>query len=256
MGMIVTDDKHYKNIANTIREITGSEETYTSEEMTKGVNEVYEAGKQAQYDEFWDEYQANGTRTQYSGMFSHGWNDVIFDPKYCIKPENASSMFAFSHIAKKITAEMFDGSLNTNYYRMFQQAKITEVEVLDLSSATNTADIFRDSYCHTIDRLIFNSGGTTVITSDIFGNASRLKNINSVEGLIAGYNLSFPKSPLTVASMKNIILALKDYSGTDKEGAYTLTFSSSCRTALDAEGATAPNGYTWREYATQLGWNC
>lgn len=264
---MATVDEKMTAIAGAIRDKTGGTEPLTLDDMAIGVDEVYNKGgeegynsgiaegKKAQYDEFWDTYQVNGTRTTYSGMFGWGWNDAIFNPKYCIKPTNGSSMFAFSDITKKITAEMFDGSLNTNYYRMFQQSDITEVEVLDLSSATNTGDIFRDSYCHTIDKLIFNTEGNTVIASDIFGNTSRLKNINSVEGLIAGYNLSFPKSPLTVESIKNIILALKDYAGTDSEYAYTLTLKSTTWTALDAEGATAPGGITWRDYITALGWN-
>ena len=50
---------------------------------------VYDAGKQAQYDEFWDEFQGNGTRGVYLYAFSmatqlYGWNDTIYNPKYPI----------------------------------------------------------------------------------------------------------------------------------------------------------------------------
>ena len=55
--------------------------------------------------------------------------------------------------------------------------------------------------------------------------------------------------------MKSIISALKDYSGTDKEFTYTVTFTSACITALDKEGNNSPNGNTWRNYANDKGWN-
>ena len=50
---------------------------------------VYEGGKQAQYDEFWDAFQGNGTRGVYLYAFSmatqlYGWNDAIYNPKYPI----------------------------------------------------------------------------------------------------------------------------------------------------------------------------
>ena len=58
---------------------------------------------------------------------------------------------------------------------------------------------------------------------------------------------------LTIDSLKNIINALVDYYGTD-DGKYKLTLNSTCNATLEAEGATAPNGLTWREYALFKGW--
>ena len=50
---------------------------------------VYEAGKKAEYDAFWDAFQGNGTRGAYLYAFSmatqlYGWNDTIYNPKYPI----------------------------------------------------------------------------------------------------------------------------------------------------------------------------
>lgn len=54
-----------------------------SSEYANKVSEVYEAGKQAEYDKFWDNLQQNGNRRNYWGAFSGaGWNDEIFKPKY------------------------------------------------------------------------------------------------------------------------------------------------------------------------------
>jgi hypothetical protein len=51
---------------------------------------------------------------------------------------------------------------------------------------------------------------------------------------------------------------LKDYSGTSNENVYTITFSTDCKTALEAEGATAEyNGQpcTWTELIAYKKWN-
>jgi hypothetical protein len=55
--------------------------------------------------------------------------------------------------------------------------------------------------------------------------------------------------------MKSIITHLKNYSGTASEYTYSLTLTSACKTALEAEGTTSPNGNLWTEYVSDLGWN-
>ena len=59
---------------------------------------------------------------------------------------------------------------------------------------------------------------------------------------------------LTIDSLKNIINALVDYSGTENEGTYKLTLNINCNSRLDNEGATAPGGLTWKEYIAAKGW--
>ncbi len=51
MALVVTDNKHYQNIAHKIREKTGSARGYSSADMAEGVNEVYQAGKASMIDE-------------------------------------------------------------------------------------------------------------------------------------------------------------------------------------------------------------
>lgn len=57
-------------IADAIRDKTGSTEAIKPEDMANGVEEVAAAISQAEYDKFWDEYQSNGTRTNCRFMFS------------------------------------------------------------------------------------------------------------------------------------------------------------------------------------------
>ena len=50
--------------------------------LAQKIGQVFELGRKAEYDAFWDEYQQNGTRTNYTAAFRTGWNDKIFRPKY------------------------------------------------------------------------------------------------------------------------------------------------------------------------------
>ena len=61
-------------IADAIRERTGETEPLTLDDMATDIPKVYEKGKQAERDEFWDAYQENGKRTQYNFAFAVGCN--------------------------------------------------------------------------------------------------------------------------------------------------------------------------------------
>lgn len=265
MGIIVTDDKHYKNIASAIREKTNSEETYAPEKMPSGVDEVFEAGKTAEWSDFWDVVQQNGKRTDYSyGFFnesavSYTWTEKTFNPKYDMTPTNANRMFTnfrgsidFTEYLANLGIKL-DLSKASNAQHIFHGSKLLRVPVIDVSGATHQygyMNLFSWCPIHTVDKWIVADNGIKFI--DTFAGNYALKNI-VVEGII-GQSVSFSTCPLTVESIKSIISHLKDYS-TEAPFTYTVTFSSACLTALDAEGNTSPNGNTWRQYAQDLGWN-
>lgn len=49
------------------------------------VKKVFDAGKKAEYNAFWDAYQQSGQRWNYSYAFaSELWDDTTFNPKYSI----------------------------------------------------------------------------------------------------------------------------------------------------------------------------
>ena len=53
--------------------------------IAENESKVFEAGKKAEYDRFWDAYQQNGNRTHYVSAFTFlGWTDVTYQPKYPI----------------------------------------------------------------------------------------------------------------------------------------------------------------------------
>lgn len=90
--------------------------------------------------------------------------------------------------------------------------------------------------------------------TDAFLNVYYLKKINFVEESIP-ISLNFSKSTLLeLESAKSIIKGLKNYAGTDKEFVYSIQFSAETLALLEADGETAPDGMTWRDYAMSKGW--
>jgi hypothetical protein len=258
----VIDDTRLANIASAIREKTGKGATYTDEEMPTGVAEVYEAGKKAEYDDFWDAYQNNGNRTDYRYAFAYfGWKKENFKPKYDIRPTGANGEYMFSNggelskydLAKALEEQgvVLDLSGLTTSSREFYMSRFTKLPTLDFSGCTSMANTF-DYYIGTSIKLILSESGNTTFSS-VFRRGSSLTTVTIESGVI-GRSISFSDSPLNVESMKNIISHLKDYSGTDSEFTYKVTFSSACKTALEADGNTSPNGNTWNEYVTDLCW--
>lgn len=258
--MSVQQEK-FKEIADAIREKTGSTDLIKPSEFASKVGEVYEAGQQSEYDRFWNYHQVDGTRTNYSGFFAGpAWTNDNANPKYDIKPEifqyamwNTGIKRLSKNFGKNGVIVDFNKCWQFSY--AFSYSNIEYVEELDVSrkgSTMITQSMFSNcTKLVTIEKMICNEAFTYSNTS--FASCTMLANI-AIEGTI-GCSFSFQWSPLTAESAINVITHLKDYSGTDSEFANTLTLSSKTKTALEAEGATSPNGNTWAEYIKDIGWN-
>lgn len=222
MAKIITDDQHYIDIATTIREKTGSEETLKPSEMADKVVEVYDKGRHDEWSDFWDNYQLNGKKDSYRFAFFN-WKSECYKPKYTIVAHKQNS--------------------NTFYYFCGDDT-IVDIELSGVSS-----QFFHSAKLVTIRKLIVDE---TTTFSQCFSGCTLLENI-VMEGICAT-NIDFAVSPLTVESMKSVISCLKDYSS-ESTGVYTLTLKDECKIALEAEGNTSPNGNLWTEYVADLGWN-
>lgn len=249
----------------------GKSEGY-GEGQLDGYNNGYDTGvidgRQAEYDEFWDDYQWNGERIDYQVSFSgYGWNKDTFKPKYNIAPSTAYMMFRYfnratgnepidlvDHLEKLGVTLDFSNSTSGGYD--FQYARISRVGIVNLSKRNAGIEntFINCSYLETIEGLVFKNDGSQNWYTPFTG-CSKLKNVNSVEGKI-GRTANLSPCPLTAQSAINFINALMDYSGTSNEYAYTITFSSTTIAELEALGNTAPNGETWLEYVQNvLCWN-
>jgi hypothetical protein len=115
MAIVTTDNKHYAAIANKIREKnTGTDGIFPSD-MPEQIDLVYENGKKAEYDRFWDTYQQNGTRSAYDNFFrASGWNDETYNPKYEIRAKSLSALFHGSGITDTKVPIIYEGTYNSS----------------------------------------------------------------------------------------------------------------------------------------------
>lgn len=217
-----------------------------------GYTEGFDAGRQAEYDAFWDTYQSNGTRKDYTYAFSYyGWTDSIFKPKYDIKPENATNMFRNTCIVDlagiiKAQGIVLDTSMATILRAAFQTGRLKTIPIVDISSATDTAYLFNYAYAlESIEKIILKEDGSD--TFDYwFNGCAKLANV-TFEGVIGqSLNIFFTKV-LSHGSIVSIINALSTET-TDK----TVTLS---RTAVNNAFEGGSTGSEWLDLiATKPGW--
>lgn len=272
MAIITTNDQNYQNIAKTIRMYSGEEVTYTPAEMPKGIEKVLDRGyaeglkngygeghtsgfidgEQSYRQYFWDQYQAEGARTDYSYAFAGaGWTEETFWPAYNITVQQGYQMFAYCAFSGSLKERLeackvqlqFSG--NQTLMNLFCFAdKITELGVIDFSAVTNTGNthIFRQcSALKTIEKLILPVGQAS--WTSWFSGCSALENIQ-IQGIIVSSGLDLSASPkLTRESMLSVMNALADKTGLS--GTWKVTFGATNLEKLtDADKAIA----------TQKGW--
>lgn len=205
---------------------------------------VYEKGKKDEYDKFWDAYQNNGNRTDYSAVFqgNKGWTKDNFYPKYDIKPVGAATQLFYawetgSFNLKQRLEEckvVLDTSKATSMVSAFNYSKFTELPTIDLSAMTTASSgIFTNNYgsLTTIEKLIVSEN--TAIGSWFGQYCQNLTNL-IVEGTIAksGFNVQYQKK-LTTASLLSILTALSKES--DVASGKSITFSTVHQSIIEAD---------------------
>ncbi len=241
MAIVATDDKHYKDIADAIRNHTRKGTLYKPSELVDGVSEVYqqgygegggltydmgyanghEQGKQDAYDAFWDTYQENGKRVNYTGAFSgSGWVKATFKPKYRVAPSGstvAAGMFeAFNRVSTSSVSmfdfsefnEMFDFSGCSALDSTFKNAQIKNLFV-DCSGATSLGSTFNSGSGGGIDNLTLRVTPKTTSFSGTFSYQKSLKELRFTEDSVIAASINFNACVnLTKASIEGIINAL------------------------------------------------
>ena len=209
-------------IADAIREKTGGTDALTLDGMAEAIPEVYDAGKQSEYDSFWDIFQQNGKRTNYNRAFfsetmaQRGWNDENYNPKYDI--------------------------VTTSGAQTFWCALITDTKVpITLKDGCNANTMFGScTKLVAIPKLILE--GTVSSWANAFIACNSLEEIE-FEGVIDN-NIDFLScQKLVYKSLMNIIEHLKDFSDTTTTRTLTLGTENLAK-LTDTEKAIA----------TQKGW--
>lgn len=153
----------YVNSCDKIREKTDTTENIKSGEMPGKIDEVYEAGKQAEHDATWGVILDNGERTNFRFCFAY-WNcEYIRPPVKIVPTSNAlsrNSVFNGNKSLKRVEKEYFDfsqcprGTANdTGYFQTFYNCPSLEViEDVGIKNAYSFYGTFGyDSKLHTIE---------------------------------------------------------------------------------------------------------
>ena len=180
-------------IADSIRDKTGGTESLTLDAMATEIPKVYEKGKKAEREEFWEEYYTSASWAYaFYGAF---WSDKNYNPHKTIKPTTGTSASS-----------------------MYYGCTITDTRVpLDLSDVTNISYIFYNAkFLKTIRDITFLKSGSA---TNAFSGCSALENI-TVSGSTQISLVFTSCTLLNKASIESIINALsKTTSG------LTVTFS-------------------------------
>lgn len=180
-------------------------------DVSENVPKVYEAGRQSEYDRFWDTYQQDGTRKDYRQAFAGvGWTAEIFKPKYDMHVTNGYMMFMHSRMPIDLPDTLgvkldFSDSTSSLQYT-FNTTLFTRIGVVDGRKSEIGAGAFFDTFgyssrLHTIDKIV--CGENTTFSNNCFIFCTSLSNI-TFEGTI-GKSINFQWCPLTKASITNIV---------------------------------------------------
>lgn len=179
--MSVQQEK-FKEIADNIREKTGTTDLIKPSEFASKIADVYEAGKQAEYDAFWDAFQKNGTRTNYDYTFRR-WENGFYNPKYPITIASGIASYNATNITDtKVPIVVSTPTMTTTFAN---SVYLVTIPILDVSSVTTSFD-------------------------RIFSSCNKLANLTIVGTINAnGFVVSDCKN-LTHDSLMSIITALAD----------------------------------------------
>lgn len=190
--------------------------------VAENQEKVYNAGKDAYYDFFWDNFQENGNRVNYICAFGGQWTTETFKPKYPIKPTRAYMMFFNNQGLGMIVDDFVEFCRENNIILDFSNCVDAQYGlaclwgnhfgVLDFSKCTGTSSLSNLFYSHNyangvkkIDELIITEA--TAFHTSTFQQATQLAEITKITGAI-GTSISLGVCPLNKASIVNVINAL------------------------------------------------
>lgn len=197
------------SIADKLTQIAGNEQR------------VYNAGKKAEHDAFWDAFQQNGERRLYSRGFNNNsacWTNANFKPKYDIICEGDASMcfYAWEKLpedvdlgailkAQGITVDTSKATNMTNFMA-YGYSIIGELPAISFESAgANTVSAFHGVRVTSIEKLIVTE---QTDFRNMFIYCGMLEEIR-FEGTIANGNLDLSSSKnLSAESLESIVNAL------------------------------------------------
>lgn len=210
------------SIADKLTQIAENEQKVYNAGYEKGKAESEPAGD-SHYDAFWDVYQKNGERTEYTGAFrGEGWTDETFDPKYNIiintrQWTTVDSVFSMSKITDfdKILQKrglVIEAHGVVNY--LFNGSAVTRVTI-DLGDTINTGLNFMFLSCNSLKKVEIKNFSNDYELHGWFTGCVALEDLTFTGTSKLGGKIDVSAcSLLTRESLLNIVDVLRDYSGT------------------------------------------
>lgn len=213
--------------------------------------EALAAGRQAEYDWFWDAFQQNGNKNDYTYGFCR-WDRTTFLPKYDIRGRFNTTFHSFNRddpnwetfdMAQHLEdlGVVLDMSASGNMMSLFMWAWIGRIGVIDctgIEPGNGLQNAFGYGKIRTIDKLIVTPN---VLFTNAFIENPELTNI-TFEGII-GNAISFQwQNKLSDASVQSVIDHLQDLTGADSK---TVTFHGTVGAKLTEEQKAVITAKNW-----------
>ena len=180
-------------------------------QIAENEQRVYDAGKKAEYDRFWDVFQNNGKRKDYLyGFAGIGWDDTTYCPKYSpiTLSLNSQYMYAYSNITDtKVPIDVSNTVAPGNCTYMFAQAQsLVTVNKLIVSNTTRWNNNF--SGCRALESLTIEGevayNGLDVQHSTKLNKASITSIINALSSTTSGLSVTLSKTAVNNAFGINV----------------------------------------------------
>jgi hypothetical protein len=145
----------------------------------EGVVDGEQIGQKAEYDKFWDAYQQNGKRNNYStAFFQYWWTDDIYNPKYdMVIAAGASSMYQAASQITNTRVKITLDCASTNMF--FGCGSLKTVPYLKLTEKATLPNAFRN--CKALENITFDG----VIKCDVDLQYSTKLTRASIESLMS-----------------------------------------------------------------------
>lgn len=246
-----------KNLATAIRAKTGKEDNLDLEEMAAEQDDVFDAGKKAEYDAFWDVAQNNGSMNKYEYFFAgRAWKDGNLKPKYnIVATGDANHMFASNSALIDLAEALESAGITMDlsnatradhmFYYCTKLERVPAISVTGVTYSLGINNMFASCpLLHTIERLIIPTDRGLTANNSAFQGCKALVNI-IIEGVIGANGWTFSSCPLSKASITSVINALSatttGLTVTLKKTAVEAAFGSTTAAEWTALVATKPN---------------
>ena len=237
MANVLIEKQTMVDIANAIREESGTENAYLPAEMPQAIRNIQSIDTGVGSRQWWLDVCTN--KTNFSYMFDNCSN-ITTIPQIDTS-QGTDFQFMFKNCVKLTTIPQIDTSKTTSFSSMFFGCEaLTTIPQLDLSNGANFGYMFFKCRALTTIPLIDTSKGTSF--NQMFYGCTSLENISFVANCIKK-SISFAQSPLLIdESIQSIIDGLVDLTG---QTAQTITFHSDVKNKLTEEQIAQITSKNW-----------